>query len=274
MDWVVEEDIAAYGKRVLPWLQQDPVLNTVPSTVLVTRMDDTIATPDPWLAWLADDVGEVAGVALRTPPRGLLVTVLPPEAIEPLVAVAPTGLPVVSGRADVAEAVAAAYATRAGGRSAVDKSLRLYRLAEPAAHDPVRGRLRAAEPADVDLCARWYTDFSAEAELPVSPELRADAERVVARRRLFLWEDGGRPVTMVGHSPTVAGVTRIGPVWTPPEHRRRGYATAATAQVAGVLRASGEVVLYADTANPTSTGIYLRIGFRPVADWTDWRLEY
>ena len=68
MEWVVEDDLAAYGKRVLPWLQQDPVLNTVASTVLVTRIDNTIVTRDPWLAWLADDAGEVAGLALRTPP--------------------------------------------------------------------------------------------------------------------------------------------------------------------------------------------------------------
>jgi predicted GNAT family acetyltransferase len=274
MEWVVEDDLAAYGKRVLPWLQQDPVLNTVASTVLVTRIDNTIVTRDPWLAWLADDAGEVAGLALRTPPYGLLVSVLPPEAVEPLVAIAPAGLPSASGRADVVEAVAAAYATRTGGRAQVDKSLRLYRLAEPPTCAPVPGRLRVAGPADVDLGARWYTDFGADAGVTVSPEARSDTERIVAQGRLLLWEDGGRPVAMVGHSPTVAGVTRIGPVWTPPEHRRHGYATAATAEVARTLRASGEVVLYADNANPTSTGIYLRIGFRPVAEWTDWRLEY
>jgi predicted GNAT family acetyltransferase len=69
-------------------------------------------------------------------------------------------------------------------------------------------------------------------------------------------------------------VTRIGPVWTPPERRRRGYAAAATAELAGRLRARGEVVLFADRANPTSTGVYRRIGFRPVAEWDDWVLEY
>ena len=30
----------------------------------------------------------------------------------------------------------------------------------------------------------------------------------------------------------------------------------------------------ADRDNPTSTGVYQRIGFRPVAEWDDWRLEY
>ena len=63
-------------------------------------------------------------------------------------------------------------------------------------------------------------------------------------------------------------------MWTPPEHRGRGYAGAATAEVAGRLRAHGEVVLFADNANLTATGLYVRMGFRPVCDWDDWRLEY
>ena len=63
-------------------------------------------------------------------------------------------------------------------------------------------------------------------------------------------------------------------MWTPPEHRRHGYAAALTAAVAGRLLGHGRVVLFADLANPTSTGVYLRIGFRPVGDWNVWRLDY
>jgi len=84
----------------------------------------------------------------------------------------------------------------------------------------------------------------------------------------------GTPVCMVAHSPTVAGVSRIGPVWTPPEHRRRGYAAAAAATVAARLAERDRVVLFADLGNPTSTGVYLRIGFRPVGAWDEWLLEY
>jgi predicted GNAT family acetyltransferase len=71
-------------------------------------------------------------------------------------------------------------------------------------------------------------------------------------------------------------VPRIAPVYTPPEHRRRGYAAAATAGVCQRVLAAGAVavVLVADRANPTATGVYERIGFRPVAEWDDWVLEY
>jgi hypothetical protein len=44
----------------------------------------------------------------------------------------------------------------------------------------------------------------------------------------FLWEQNG-PVSLAGFTgPTPNGI-RIGPVYTPPAHRRRGYASALVA---------------------------------------------
>jgi predicted GNAT family acetyltransferase len=82
-------------------------------------------------------------------------------------------------------------------------------------------------------------------------------------------------VSLVGFNPPVAGVPRVGPVWTPPEHRRRGYAGAATAATCRMLldRGARAVVLFADDANTTAVGVYTRLGFRPVAIQEDWRLE-
>jgi len=116
-------------------------------------------------------------------------------------------------------------------------------------------------------------DFDVETAGSGQPDIET-SRRVIAQRRVWLWEVDGTPVCLVGHAPTVAGVSRIGPVWTPPEHRGRGYATAATATVAARLADRGRVILFADNANLTSTGVYVRIGFRPVGDWDEWRLEY
>jgi predicted GNAT family acetyltransferase len=61
---------------------------------------------------------------------------------------------------------------------------------------------------------------------------------------------------------------RIGPVYTPPEFRGSGYASAVTAAVSLRAREAGaeEVLLCTDLANPTSNSIYRRIGYRPVED--------
>ena len=71
----------------------------------------------------------------------------------------------------------------------------------------------------------------------------------------------------------VAGVSRVGPVYTPPEHRRRGYGAAATAAVSRWAYGAGvdHVVLTADLANPTANSVYQGIGFRYVSDWSEYK---
>jgi predicted GNAT family acetyltransferase len=63
-------------------------------------------------------------------------------------------------------------------------------------------------------------------------------------------------------------MARVGPVYTPPALRRRGYAGAATAAASQAALDAGArvVVLYTDLANPTSNALYQRLGHRPVED--------
>jgi predicted GNAT family acetyltransferase len=66
----------------------------------------------------------------------------------------------------------------------------------------------------------------------------------------------------------VAGMARVAPVYTPPEHRGRGYGAAATAAVSRAALDAGteELLLYTDLANPTSNRLYARLGYKPVED--------
>jgi RimJ/RimL family protein N-acetyltransferase len=274
MDWVVENDVAAYGRRVMPWLERDPVRNTVPATVLTARLDGTLPPDGFWTAWLSDG-GAVAAVALQTPPRGVLHTPLPNGAAAALAAIAPDDLPGASGPVPDVGAFTRAYAARTGGRPVLDRLVRLYRLDELIAPRPAPGRLRPMTAAEVDLLERWSVAFAAEAHIQDRPTPGYVA-KLIAQGLQLVWEVDGEPVCLVGHRRPVVGVPRIGPVYTPPEHRRHGYAAAAVAATCRRLFEAGAaaVVLFADTANPTSTGVYLRLGFRPVADQEDWRLEY
>ena len=67
-------------------------------------------------------------------------------------------------------------------------------------------------------------------------------------------------------------VRRVGPVYTPPEHRGRGYATSLVADLTAERLSTGLAFcfLFTDLANPTSNAIYARIGYEPVADWDQW----
>jgi predicted GNAT family acetyltransferase len=80
---------------------------------------------------------------------------------------------------------------------------------------------------------------------------------------------------MVGVSPPVAGVVRIGPVYTPMEHRRRGYAGSAVAAASrrALARGAERCMLFTDLANPTSNKIYAEVGYRRVGDWEELAFE-
>jgi predicted GNAT family acetyltransferase len=107
-----------------------------------------------------------------------------------------------------------------------------------------------------------------------------DAERTVdARLRagvggFTIWEDGG-PVSLAGWGGRTPNSVRIGPVYTPPEQRRRGYGSAVTAAVTAEQLAVGRTFcfLYTDLANPTSNKIYTEIGYELVCDSIDYAFE-
>jgi GNAT superfamily N-acetyltransferase len=270
MGWIVGTDLEAYAERVLPWLERDAVRNTVPATLLVTRRAGTVTEPDPWLAHLEVD-DAVAGAAVRLTDRGLVLSELPPGAAADLATVAEPRLAAVSGPPAAVTAFLGPYGRRTGARAHVRRRHRLHRLGDLVPPPAVRGRLEVL--TDPELGADWSATFLAAVGEPTPPDRRAVTARVVAEGRMHVWVVDGGPVCLVGHSPTVGGTTRIGPVWTPPEHRRHGYAGAATAALAARLR-PGRVVLFADPGDRTATGVYERLGFRPVGEWGEWRLEY
>ena len=76
---------------------------------------------------------------------------------------------------------------------------------------------------------------------------------------------------MAAFSARTRNTVRVGYVYTPAEHRRRGYASALVARVSRHILDSGfrQCVLYTDLANPTSNRIYRAIGYRPIQDVMD-----
>jgi GNAT superfamily N-acetyltransferase len=277
--WIVEPDLARYAARVVPWLERDPVENTVQCTALRTRLRRRESDEEPpWLAWFADRDGAVAGAALRTPPRGLLLSALPPDAVDPLVhasLVAYPDLPRVIGPAGTIDRFLAAWAGHTHGTADLVMRELLYRLDEVIPPPAVPGVLEPASNPDLDLVVRWFREFVADIRVPPRPDNAAIAQLVVSEGRIYLWRVDGEPVCMVGHTEPVAGVPRVGPVYTPPPHRGHGYATVATAGVSSRLLAAGATacVLFADRENPTSNGVYRRIGFYPVGEHEDWSLN-
>jgi predicted GNAT family acetyltransferase len=224
------------------------------------------------------DHGKLVAAALRTPPYNLMCTALPDPAASLAAELIDVWLardPDVAGvgaEPETARAIAAAWARRTGGERHPPVRMALH--AATAIEDPrqpARGQLRLAAPADRERLVRWWRGFYAEAE-PLHPD---DAQPAVAARiddrTLFVWEDGSEPVSLIGARPTANGYGWIGPVYTPGEQRRRGYAGAGVAAASRRLLDGGasRCMLFTDLDNPTSNKIYHEVGYRRFADWED-----
>ncbi|MFE4355064.1 GNAT family N-acetyltransferase [Kitasatospora sp. NPDC056800] len=275
MTWTFSTSLDEFRDRAGAFLAARPAENTVLLTIAHRLAESGLTVfgePPVFGWWRAEQGGPVAGAFLQTPPFAPRLSFMPPAAAAELatgLAAAGAGFTTVAGVGGGAEAVrafAAAWTAATGTEQSVCVDERLYRLGELT--DPPRppaGRHRLAEPADRELAIRWYQEFLAEVEVGLPDVPRAVDERT-ANGCLHLWEDGGRPVALAGSSPVLAGMSRIGPVYTPAESRGHGYGTAVTAAVSAHLLARGatEVLLYTDLANPTSNSIYQQIGYLPV----------
>lgn len=251
----------------------------VMATVLMNIRGGHPATgADSLFACGLDGRGELRVAALRTPPWPMLVTEMDDRQAEALLDVwldADPAPPGVNGLAPAARAVAASWAARTGGRTSVKMGQAMHVLEQVT--DPPRpaaGQLRAGDPADRVLLAEWMRAFTEEVAIPGAERAAEIVDAQLLRGRLFVWFDS-RPASMVSVSPTVAGVTRIGPVYTPPQLRARGYASSAVAAVSRQALAAGarRCALFTDVSNATSNKIYADVGYRPIADWEEHAFE-
>jgi predicted GNAT family acetyltransferase len=164
------------------------------------------------------------------------------------------------------EDFATQWAIAVGKESVQVDGARLYRL-KNLRPQTVEGLPRLARGNDHGLVAQWIEQMILEAADPPI-EAGAWSRALIQEERLWLWEANGKPASLVARRPTVEGVTRLGPIYTPPESRRHGYGSALTSHVSAVLRAAGsEVCLRTNLANPNSHTIYQALGFEPVADY-------
>lgn len=278
--WYLTEDLDEFLSRAGDFLRSRPALHTVPLTVtdaLRRRGLHFYGDQAPLFGLLEADGGTVRAALLHTPPFSVHVTALTPREADALAArYAELGrpLPGVSGPQETAEAFAAAWQRHTGRAVAVDKRQRLYRLGELTVPSPgPQGRARIAGPADRELLIRWFEEFR-EITGAVGQDAGSWADARLSHGGVTFWEThDGTPLAMAGATPETAGQVRIAPVYTPAGLRGRGYAGAATAEVSRAAREAGadEILLFTDLDNPTSNGLYQRIGYRPVADFTVWR---
>ncbi len=252
-----------------PLYRRDAVVNTIELTLL--RRD---TCPDDSLLLTVWDGAEPVGTAIQTPPYPLVCNGIPVDANH-LVATHLAGirpdLSGVRGRHDAALAFADAWRSVTGRTGTMTTHERLYRLGTLRPPLGVPGAAREATGADRSVLVDWVECFFVESlghqrDEPAG-EAFVDTAGAVGDR-FILWVADGVPVSMAMLRGPAADVSRIGPVFTPRDRRGRGYGSAVTAATVESAQHTGveDVVLFADLANPTSNGVYQRIGFDAVCD--------
>jgi GNAT superfamily N-acetyltransferase len=275
MAWTLSPDVGGYLASAGEFLRSRPAEHSVLLTVseaVRAGGPGTFGDDPPLFGWYARAGGPVTAACLHTPPYPVALTAMPGRAAAALArSLAGDGRAVagVGGPPGPAQAFAAAWQRQTGQPARVGRHERLYRLGELVPPDPApAGHARLAAAADTALLVAWLAAFRREADPDGAPAHREMVDERISHGGLTIWETGDGPVSLAGRTRAVAGQARIGPVYTQPEHRGRGYGGAVTTAVSQQALAGGvtDVLLYTDLANPTSNALYQRLGYQPVAD--------
>ena len=226
-----------------------------------------------WFLTVHDD-GALIAAAICTPPYNVILH-CDEDRLDALDRVADylvdvgERLPGAHGTVSVVGAFADAWGRRTGAATRIQMSQRVYCLTEVTTPTGVSGRMRWAERDDVGFLAEWIQGFQREA-VPGDPV--SDPGVVVARLMdagmFAIWEDG-EPVSMAASSRGSKNGAAVSAVYTPPERRGHGYASACVAGLSRAMLDAGSTfcTLYTDLSNPTSNKVYQNVGYRPVADF-------
>ena len=280
MQFAAEEAPERFLERTRPLLLSDEARHNLILGIAGTLVEHPDAYRAAYL-WLVEHDGEAVCAGLMTPPFNAVVSA---EREEGALTVLAHGvrersisLPGVTGALPESDRFAQAWTRETYDRASRHMTQGIYALTQVRPAPACSGRPRRAEGADRQLLLDWVGAFIDETAVLADREhmeRSVDRRLMAADEGLWLWDDGG-PVSMAGFGGATPNGIRVGPVFTPPVLRGRGYATALVASLSDWLLRRGRrfCFLYTDLANPTANEIYRRIGYEHVCDSADIRFE-
>ncbi|MBS3753906.1 MAG: GNAT family N-acetyltransferase [Anaerolineales bacterium] len=274
-------DPARFQEAVGEHLAEHEAENNLILGILANILAGDYKDIEPHMSMIEED-GIIQQVFLRTPPFPVLISYRKEPPSQGIVGLGVQGLQAdygdmikgMTGDKEIVPHYAEAWSQRTGMEPELNTEMRIYKLEDVNPVEGVPGEMRLAAVEERDLLLKWFQAFHQEAlgeevevervEKGVEHYLHGDPRR----RGLMFWEVEGRPVSMTGYSgPTPHGI-RINAVYTPPELRRNGYASACVAALSQHLldQVYRFCFLFTDLDNPTSNHIYQEIGYRAVSD--------
>ena len=281
MEIIHFKDPEKYQEYIIEVLVRREAENNIVLGILANIIAGEYSDTQPYMA-VFQEGGQIKAIALCTPPWPVLISYEnPPPEKKVLNAMLTdmrevlhddfTGL---SGNKEFVTSLVSNWEEDSGKKALLKMAMRIYKMDEVIPVGGVSGRMRQIESKDRALIQDWYGGFHRDTgnDTPdqehVEKQVKAYLTSDPSQRGLMIWEVDGNPVSMAGYAgPTPNGI-RVGAVYTHPDHRRNGYASAVTAGLSQYLIDQGHqfCFLFTDLLNPTSNHIYQEIGYRPICD--------
>lgn len=269
------EDTNLFYQKVNDFLLKDEVLHNL-QLGIINRL---INNPDrftnkPYLAAVEQD-GNIIAVVMMTVVHNLLLSRIKDLAAIDIIieylqqekqSLTNINAPVIE-----AQAFAAKWCLSTGKPYNLKEKLRIYKLEKVELFSQAKGNYRLVNIKDKELLKKWHDAFCLEALGSIESDSETWVERRLQEGITYFWENE-IPVSLASSGRFTPNGAGINTVYTPPEHRKQGYAGACVAALSQTLLDKGYkfCFLFTDLSNPTSNKIYQQIGYKPVADWNNY----
>ncbi|QTN00945.1 GNAT family N-acetyltransferase [Sediminibacillus dalangtanensis] len=277
MEVLQTEDVRDFFEQAASLLVAKEACNNLGLGILNRMMEKGSAaqgSAQPYLG-LVKEAGKPVYVFLQTPPHNLILPDIDTSRPEIFSLIARhlyhqgIHFPGVVGPVEAVRPFGAKWEQLTGKKAEVEMKQLIYRLDEVNPLETEGGSLTLADEKEEALIKAWLVGFGKEAKVAMD-EVRAGemAKDFIASRSVYLWVVDGRPVSMANQSRKTKNGVTINAVYTPGAYKRNGYATALVAALSQKLLDDGNLFcsLYTDEANPTSNGIYQKIGYQVVGE--------
>jgi predicted GNAT family acetyltransferase len=277
VETIFTEDVDRFTDAVGDWLAKNPAENNVMLTAIENQRAGRAKGTHPATYGWVTNAGEILGALRWAPPLVARMTAMLEPAARALaaeLAVREIPLPGISGPHDCAAAFTARWEELTGQGPVRVRKLQMSQLAKVHFSEWPPGNMRPAQAGDVALVTGWLAALFRGGGMS-KPELaaRQQVEEQLAGGRLYVWEDDGKPVAMIGHAAPVCGVVRLAGGYSPPEYRTSWYGVGLAAAVADGLFKSGHLACIAitDESNPYASAALRMIGYRSLLLLSEYR---
>ncbi|MFX1365334.1 MAG: GNAT family N-acetyltransferase [Promethearchaeota archaeon] len=271
------EDIEKYNEVVVPFLIKKEAENNLIFSVLNAIRNNPTRYGDekPFLLTVKHN-DEIKLVSLRTPPYNQLISYTENlKSIDTLIDIMlrkNMQLPGITGFKDGVKRFIQLWCEDKNLKPQLIRNERVYKLEKVSKGFLGNREFFVGTEGNQSLILSWAREFILEAlneteESFITRSLEGVKNDIKAKK-IFLLKDGQEIVSMARKAGKTPNGNLVNLVYTPPNLRRKGYATESVAKLSKLILEEGNLFcfLFTDLMNPVSNTIYQKIGYNPVID--------